>query len=91
LLPAKIHLTVPLAFRKPAPQGCVLRRATLNDSGSRRRQETRTAALLSLAHRSLEEPRHRHPQTGQLGFGGQLLIDVEQRRPAAGGVYSHGL
>lgn len=29
ILPRKVHLTVPLSFRKPAPPGCVLHRAHL--------------------------------------------------------------
>lgn len=32
LLPGEIHLTVPLKFRKPAPQGCVLHKAQLETS-----------------------------------------------------------
>lgn len=38
VLPGKIHLTVPLSFRKPPPRGCLLRKARLTAADVERRQ-----------------------------------------------------
>jgi predicted transcriptional regulator of viral defense system len=38
VLPRRIHLSVPLTFRKPAPEGCVLHRAVVSDADVEQRE-----------------------------------------------------
>lgn len=46
LLPDRVHLTVPRAFRKPAPKGCVLHKAALDASEVEEREGYRVTTPL---------------------------------------------
>jgi len=46
VMPAKVHLTVPSGFRKPAPPGCVLHTAILHDRDTEQRSGYRVTTPL---------------------------------------------